>query len=134
MAGKGRPLTNRSNYWHQNGLAILEAAATRVLCLYDPLRTGYVDKEELVCEGWWRSFRYATDAKLELQYLHAITHMKIAYRRLRYEQLGKACRPDVTQLTEDMDFICPHSARGFELIDIIDEVAALATPEPEKEG
>jgi len=121
----GRRLTNRSNYWHPDGMAILEAAATRVLSMYDPLRTGYVDKDELVCEGWWRSFRYATDAKLKYQFLHAVTHMKTAYLRLRHEQCGKANRPDVTQLTEDMDFVCPWGQRGLEAVDLIDEFEQL---------
>jgi len=98
----GRYVVNRSNYWHEDGLAILEAAAVRVLCWLDPCQTGFVSKDELICEGWWRSFRYASDAKLKYQFLHAVTHMTNAYKKLRYEMAERNCQPTLC-CVDDID-------------------------------
>jgi len=123
--GMGRRLTNRSNYWHLNGLAILEAAATRVLALCDIDHKGFVQKDELVCEGWYRSFRYATDAKLKYQYLHAVRHMKRCYKELCQD---RACRLScmeftaIDDLAEDTEFVDPSGEIGLLAVDLVDEM------------
>jgi len=134
MAGNGRPLTNRSNYWHEQGLGILEAAAVKVLHRFEPsVRTHFVEKDELVCAGWLRSFRYADDKKLKFQYLHAITHMQACYFRLLRERSGSKYQIKKSPLPERLDdvqgrcpegepYICPYSGLGFLAVDIVDEL------------
>lgn len=128
MAGKGRPITNFSNYWHEDGLMILEAAAVRVLSRMDPFHAGFVEKGELVVEGFWRSFRYCKgDEQLKYQFLHAVRHMQVAYVKIRYEQSGTKNPLHPTVLPdspEDDPYICPHSRVGFMAVDLIDEMRA----------
>jgi len=120
---------NPSHYWPEDeelaivALKILKAAAIRVLSRMDPSRTGFVTMEELVCEGWWRSFRYASDDQLEFQYLHAVRHMQKAYIRLRYKQSANGYQLRPVELIENPGIVCPYSKVGFEAVDLIDEIA-----------
>ena len=128
MAGKGRPITNFSNYWHVSGMQILEAAAVRVLSEYDPWRDGMVAVGDLVSEGWRRSFRYANDDTLKYQFLHAVRHMTAMYAKLRWESSGAKYRVTLSPLPDKPDsepYICPYSRVGFMAVDMVDELKAI---------
>jgi len=132
MAGKGRPITNTRMYWPKDetlaiqALQILEAAAVRVLSRMDPFHAGFVEKGELVVEGFWRSFRYCKgDEQLKYQFLHAVRHMQVAYVKIRYEQSGKKRQLHPTVLPDNPEgdpYICPYSTVGFMAVDLIDDM------------
>jgi len=101
---------NPSHYWPEDeelaimALKILKAAAIRVLSRMDPSRTGFVTMEELVCEGWWRSFRYASNKELTDQFLYAVSHMQTAYNKLRYNTPERNYQPAICCI-DDIDDI-----------------------------
>lgn len=127
MAGKGRPITNFSNYWHPSGLQTLQRAARRVLRICDPYHDRVVTVGDLVSVGWLRSFRYADDSKLKFQYLHAVTHMLEMYPKLRWEKGGAARRVSLAPLPdfpEGRSYVCPYSQIGFLAVDLLDDITA----------
>jgi len=72
-----RPLTNRSNYWADDSLNVLEAAATITLrnCRFKiPVKRAYIELGDLISHGWYYVIRYGpksldkgfTDCKREM--------------------------------------------------------------------
>ena len=80
MAGKGRPITNFSNYWHVSGMQILEAAAVRVLSEYDPWRDGMVAVGDFYCT--------ATDYFVAIMYHDGGAALDISEARMSIVQLS----------------------------------------------
>jgi len=132
---------NDSKYWPEKPERIVRAkrilgnAADRVLSMMDPHYSidpkyiGFVSREELIIEGWWRSFRYASDDKLEYQFLHAVREMKVAYVKLLYERARRKTQMRTMELGSAMHtaeledaFVCPWSGIGFEAVDLLDEI------------
>jgi hypothetical protein len=86
---RGRPLKDRSHYWHEDGMKILGKAAHEVISAYDYRHTNFVEAGDLISEGWIRSFRRGRDEDLRKTMLWAKKTMINAFFELRDEQVYK---------------------------------------------
>lgn len=61
MGNRGRPLTNRSNYWSEGHLKLLYFLAKQIRWQFH--KEIQLDEDELVNVGWFRQARYLPEVR-----------------------------------------------------------------------